>query len=172
MNDEEFHILVKELMIGFSPWLSQQEVLDSCHEGSYLDAVIWWIGDPDITTLEDLLAVKHLDPLETRSQTRRYTKSLIATHHVVTEDVILELINYRTNKELNQIEWKSYGGVNKITGDHYSTEDSPLLRGHIFEMHYGNSVSTEGQEAELISRVNGIAKNISRHFSGEIGYPV
>lgn len=100
---------LSDMSAGLNGIFTTQQIIDACEEGSFLDAVIWWSGDNDITSLEDLLQIRTLPPIEERSQSRRKSKSILI-YDMVSESAMKYLIEQRSNGELNSIEWKSYGG--------------------------------------------------------------
>ena len=64
-------------------------------------------------------------------------------------------------------------GGSQVIGRMYTTEASPLLRGHMFEFHYASSWAANGSEtrleirkrdAELVGRMNAIAADFNRQF--------
>ena len=165
--------------------------------GTFLDAVLWWSNDESITSLEDLMAVTALPPLSARNPSRRKTKSQLLTGPMQME-ALRSLFAYRMNNELNQIEVKAYsypalavpmlesesGGVggDGVGGGTYATDlftdsRSPLLRGHMLEMHYGKSYvpsstdNTTEQDAALVEGVNAIGRHLRNFFPRALAYP-
>lgn len=171
--DSEFANLVAEMAVGLKNFATADDIWASSIEGNFLDAVLWWSGDNDLNSVDDLLAVKSLDPLDTRSHSRRKSKSLLALGRPIPREGIKSIIDYEISGELNAVEWKVYGGVNPVTDTFYTDDRSPLLRGHLLEMHYGNSYGGEGspeEDAQLVQDVDAIGETLSKYFAGTAGY--
>lgn len=126
--------------------------------------------------MDDLIAVTTLEPVDTRYSPRRKTKSLLAVKPLSAEGIrhILEL---RLSKALNQVEMKAYSYPAMGEGHEYTDHRSPLLRGHLFEMHYGNSYHEEAgdntteKDAELVTAVNAIGESLVKYFPKSFAYP-
>jgi hypothetical protein len=161
--DESFDDL-KEAFAGI---FSEEVLLSSYQEMTFLEAVLWFTK---YDTLEDLIETKHLPTLEERSHSRRKAKSLFALVPV-TEEAVQKIINYRLAGTLNQIEWKAYGGSAATSGSFYTDDLSPLLRGHLFEMHFGNSGGVDSStDSALVESVNAVATDLAVHFANNTGY--
>jgi hypothetical protein len=169
---------------GLQGLLSDDTILASYLEGSYLDAIIWWTSDSSIKTVEDLLAVTSLPPLEQRSDMHRKAKSALSMPGQLSADAVKVLIDDYLSGKISQVEWKAYGGVYNDIADKLYVDDkrSPLFRGKAFEMHYGQIVHPVGGESplemfrmdqELVASVNAVSVNISLSggFSGYKAYP-
>ena len=172
-SDSNFLELMKQISVGLKDIVSPEDIWAAATEGTFLDAVLWWSQDDSLQSVEDLLAVKSLDPLETRSHSRRKSKSLLALKHVVPREAVRSIIDMRVSKELNAVEWKAYGGVNHLSDAFYWDDRSPLLRGHLMEMHYGNSYGGDGsdeQDEELVQQVNAVGEGLQKYFTGPTGY--
>lgn len=163
---------LQDFISGLSAAFTEKDIRHSYKEVSMFDAIVWWTSDSSLTTLQDFLAVDSLPPLTSRSRSRRKAKSLLVPQ-ILSRETVAELITYRTaglvrenqirggraggcgggcpassySCGLNQIEWKAYGGVNSATGSLYTDTNSPLLRGSLFEMHFGSSYSCDMDSA-------------------------
>ena len=136
---------------------------------SFLEAVLWWSGYSSDTTVDDLLAVTSLEPLDQRSQSHRKAKSMLATH-VVSFQGIQAIIAARSSGQLNQVEWKAYQGRGDASTRLYSDGRSPLLRGHILEMHYGNSAHDGQSDSEAVEAVEAVAQKLAPYFAANFSY--
>lgn len=161
---ETYGAIVKQL----HGYVNASAIEEAYVERSTLDTVLWWSHDDSLQTLDDLLAVKTLPPLSERS--RRKTKSNYCYEPV--NHTALELIyNALENKIINQAEWKAYNyGTNKP----FTTPTSPLLRGHIYEFHYGNSYKsdqdTKVHDEELVDEVNALGHQFAHYYYGYNAY--
>ena len=171
--------MLSAFVVGFAGISTEKELRELFEEKTYLDTILFWIGDSNISSLADLLAVKKLPPLADR-KSRRKAKSLLMLKETLDVAAFHYLFNCIYNHSLNQVEWKVYGGVTKL-GLH--TDDrSPLLRGHLVEMHYGNSYeATENELADPVARkatdnafvakINAVGVMMQSYFgSGTLGY--
>jgi hypothetical protein len=168
---------------GFKGIFTEDEVADMYKEGSFLDAVLAWTGEK---SLEDLISITSLPPLSTRVLERRKAKSILV-YDILSEDAVRSFVGNSTelfkSSLLDQMEFKAYGGINKIGV--YTDFNSPLLRGHLYEIHYGNfyipNATTQNDRSllsilddELVSSVNSIGINLHKNFSFEntayVGY--
>ena len=173
ISDDDYTILANQLAIVLKNTMSLQSVIDASSHGSFLDAVLWWSNDSQLQSLEDLLSVKSLPPLDERSSSRRKSKSLFALKDPIPISGVQSLVKYFVEGDLNAIEWKAYGGVNQLTDIFYTDDRSPLLRGHLLEMHYGNSYGgggSEDEDAELVQSVDNIGVDLQKYFAGPTGY--
>eukprot|EP01038_Epipyxis_sp_PR26KG_P012336 gene12336-16545_t len=190
-KEEAIKLSLNGIAKGLEGILPISNITKSYYEVSFFEAMQWWTDDSSLQSNDDYLAIKSW-PLLTHRTSRRKSKSALAFQPIST-DAIERLINYRLNGGVNQIEWKAYGGNSGIVVSHndynkrseifskmnhiFSDDKSPLLRGKLFEMHYGNSRTSSGDVSSdqandkiLVEHINAIGKNISLDFNGTFGY--
>jgi 6-phosphogluconolactonase (cycloisomerase 2 family)/FAD/FMN-containing dehydrogenase len=152
-----------------------QDVSSFFEETDYLGAVRLFTGETE-SSVNDLLAITSLPPLNERHSARK-AKSIEVSEFLTLEQ-IAALAEFRIGGGLNQIEWKAYGGNSRV-GDLYTDERSPLLRGHYFEMHYGNSyhyddTMSESEKAAndeaLLNSINDIGAQVNAIVGSSKGY--
>jgi hypothetical protein len=156
--------------------MTREQLFESYATGTFLDAVVWWTDDDSLQTVDDFMAVTTLPPVESRSSSRRKAKSLLAVKPLSREG-IQHILDLRMSKELNQVEMKAYSYPVLGEGREYTDDRSPLLRGHLIEMHYGNSYhaeegeNTAEKDAALVTAVNAIGESLVPYFPRSFAYP-
>ncbi len=149
------------------------EVRAAFSEVTYFDAIVWFTETAALKSREDFLQVVSLPPLETRSTSRRKVKSVMVTEPVSPEG-INELTLLRHYNVVTQIEWKAHGGVlpaslSRVKHHLYTNDLSPLLRGELYEMHFGNSYNqnnaTPEDDASLVRSVQAVYDHLQPFFT-------
>jgi len=179
-------VLYDTFVRAFNGLLEPEQVSRSFVEGSYEDAVLWWSATSGssntTTTLDDLLKTTSLPPLNDRF--RRKGKSALV-YSLLTEAEIERLIYLFTSKQINDLEMKAYGGVKYPVAEqksgqnnYYTDLNSPLLRGHLYEIHYGNSYNAppheedlEPKDQELVDKVEAAGSVITAIVGNKRAYP-
>mmetsp|Transcript_4929 Transcript_4929/g.7525 ORF Transcript_4929/g.7525 Transcript_4929/m.7525 type:complete len:543 (-) Transcript_4929:143-1771(-) len=172
-----------ELWQGLHKVMEFTTLFKSYKSGSFLDSVVWWSHDENITTVDDLLSVISLQSLAERDRSRRKTKSALLMQPM-DEEAVQSVISMLVSGNLNQFEIKAYsyqcnhqiqheilapGRFSAIWDD-----KSPLRRGHAMEVHYGNSYAANEWDdistldANLVQQVN-IAGNVLLPFTSGDG---
>lgn len=169
---EALGLLLEDMVKGFHGLLTPEEIADAFVEQNYLGAVLWRVENSSIRSLEDLLSVKSLPTVDQRAS-RRKTKSFLVQRPLSSQGWET-LFAHMQSSRINQVEIRPLGGLrHKITGNMYTTDESPLLRGHLFEFHYSNSwrpdpaltpAKIKEQDASLVANMNQLGLNFSNQF--------
>jgi hypothetical protein len=181
--DKALAVILPDMLTGLTGVLSSEEIRSGFHEVDYLGALSW-MGAGD--SKEELLDLISLKPVSERS-TRRISKSSLVKQPL-SEDQIDVLMKHWFQKNLKKMQWKAYGGRGvPLASQLYTSKTSPLLKGHIFEMHYGTVYKFQGgydklskrkekkldsTVAKIIKRTEEVASEISQwnNIGGESAY--
>jgi hypothetical protein len=143
-----------EIQYGLNGLLTHTEIENSYHELSFLNLVLRWTN---MTSLDHLLNVTTLPPLPLRNRKCKGTSLLV--YDAISPQGLHVMLAGLTSGAIHHLQWKAYGGVNRIARQAYWNERSPLRRGCLFEMHLSNCYV----EKPLNSLLSAIAQPQPQH---------